>query len=590
MSVNKQLAQIFEEMAIAIQLSGGNAFRVSAMNRAARVFKDMTHDVAALVEEAGDDAKKQLTEIDGVGKGTAERVLEFLETGTIEEHQKLRDEVPAGLLEIAKIPGLGPRTVRLMWEELNITTIEGLKQAIEDGSLLKLPRMGKKTVENIKDALSFLERSGERTPMGLALPVAETIVAMLAEVEGVERAAYAGSLRRGRETVGDIDILVAAEDAEAAAEAFTARGDVEKVLAGGATKCSVRMKISEDRSIQADLRIVDRDAFEAALLYFTGSKEHNVELRERAIKRDLRLNEYGLFKKPKDPEKPPQEQGGKPVETTEAGIYKKLGLRYIPPELREEWVDLEQVELDGLIVVDDLKAELHAHTIASDGDFSIDELADEAVALGYHTVAVTDHSVSQPVANGLSPERLREHIETVREAAARRKDINILAGSEVDILADGRLDYDDELLAQLDIVIASPHSSLKQKPDVATKRLLKAIEHPLVHIIGHATGRLIGKRPGLEPDMATLFAAAAEHDTALEINAHWMRLDLRDVHVRAAAAAGCLIAINTDAHRPEHLPMRRFGVSTARRAGLQRDRCINTWTKTKLKNWLTKKR
>ncbi|MFG0252721.1 MAG: DNA polymerase/3'-5' exonuclease PolX [Phycisphaerales bacterium JB038] len=590
MSANKELARIFSEMALAVELTGGNAFRVNALNRAARLFKDMTEDVAAVVEEAGEDAKKVLTAMDGVGKGTAERILEFLETGEIEEHAKLRAEVPAGLLQIAEIPGLGPKTVRLMWEQLDITTIEGLKQAIADESLLTLPRMGKKTVANIAEALEFLERSGGRTPMGLALPVAERIVALLEEVKGVKRAAYAGSLRRGRETVGDLDILVATTDREAAAVAFTTMPDVEKVLARGETKGSVRLRLSEDRSIQADLRLVEETGFESALLYFTGSKEHNIVMRERAIKRKLRLNEYGLFKQPKDPDRPPQAQGGKPVETSEAGIYTRLDLEFVPPELREEWVNVEELDTSELIEVADLKAELHAHTIASDGHFTIDELADQAAALGYHTVAVTDHSVSQPVANGLSPERLLEHIEAVREAASRRKDIRILAGSEVDILADGRLDYEDELLAQLDIVIASPHNALKQKPEVATKRLLQAIKHPLVHILGHPTGRLIGKRPGLEPDLGALIAAAVEHDTALEINAHWMRLDLRDTHVRAAAAAGCLIAINTDAHREEHLPMRRFGVATARRAGLPRSQCLNTWTKAKLSKWLKAKR
>ncbi len=590
MSANKELARIFGEMAIAVELTGGNAFRVNALNRAARLFKDMTEDVAALVEGAGEDAKKALTDIDGVGKGTAERILEFLETGEIEEHAKLRAEVPAGLLQIAEIPGLGPKTVRLMWEQLDITTVDGLKQAIADESLLTLPRMGKKTVANIAESLEFLERSGGRTPMGLALPIAERIVEMLGEVKGVKRAAYAGSLRRGRETVGDLDILVATTDGEAAAAAFTEMADVEKVLARGETKCSVRLRISETRSIQADLRLVEEAGFESALLYFTGSKEHNIVMRERAIKRTLRLNEYGLFRQPKDAERPPQEQGEEPVETSEAGIYAKLGLAFLPPELREEWVNVDEVDTSELLEVADLKAELHAHTIASDGHFTIDELADQAAALGYHTVAVTDHSASQPVANGLSPERLLEHIEAVREAASRRKDIQILAGSEVDILADGRLDYEDDLLAKLDIVIASPHNALKQKPEVATKRLLTAIAHPLVHIIGHPTGRLIGKRPGLEPDMGALIAAAVEHDTALEINAHWMRLDLRDTQVRAAAAAGCLIAINTDAHREEHLPMRRFGVATARRGGLKRDLCLNTWTKARLGKWLKSKR
>lgn len=583
---NQKLAEVFREMALALELTGADAFRVNAHNRAARICEEYPRDLMQIVLDEPEKAAAKLTGIEGIGKGTAKKIIEFANTGKVEEHDRLLAEVPPGLFDILRIPGLGPKTVRLMWDKLNITRMQDLEKAIADGSLLQLPRMGKKTVANIKDALDFMARSQGRIPAGIALPLAEQIAEILSKVKGVKRSQYAGSLRRGRDTVGDLDIIISADDPEEAGNTFINMPGVTKVLASGETKSSVRIAVPDNREMQADLRIVSDGVFEAALMYFTGSKEHNVMLRERAIKRNLRLNEYGLFPQPENQDLPPQQQGIKPIATTERDIYKALDLPFIPPELREEGVDYEAVDINSLIEETDLRAELHAHTTASDGKMSINELADLALAHGCHTIAVTDHSVSQPVANGLSPERLLEHIEKIREADARRDDINILAGSEVDILADGRLDYDDDILARLDIVIASPHNALSQDRETATRRLLKAIEHPLVHIIGHPTGRLIGRRPGLDPDMSQLFEAAAKHNTAMEINSHWMRLDLRDSHVRAAAAAGCLIAINTDTHKPSDMEMRKYGIATARRAALSKKQCLNTWSANKLKSWL----
>ncbi|MGH7292922.1 MAG: PHP domain-containing protein, partial [Myxococcota bacterium] len=341
------------------------------------------------------------------------------------------------------------------------------------------------------------------------------------------------------------DILVSATNQAAVSKAFQAMPGVKKVLAAGETRSSVRL----EQGVQVDLRVLDDSSFGAALLYFTGSKEHNVTLRERAIKRGYRLNEYGLFPDDgTDDDRPLQDRGVKPVAArTEQEIYKILDLLWIPPTLREDRGELT-TKLPKLIAIDDIVAELHAHTTASDGLLSIEQLAEIAKARGFHTIAVTDHSKSSVQANGLSPDRLKAHIEAVREAASRVKGITILAGSEVDILTDGRLDYEDDLLAQLDIVVASPHVALKQEPKLATKRLVRAISHPLVHILAHPTGRIINRREGLSPDINALIEAAVEHDTALEINAHWLRLDLRDTHVKAAVDGGALIAINTDAH------------------------------------------
>ena len=361
---------------------------------------------------------------------------------------------------------------------------------------------------------------------------------------------------------------------------------MKSVLLAGDTKCSVRLSTG----MQADLRVVDSSCFGAAWLYFTGSKEHNVRLRERAIAKKLRLNEYGLFPDDGDAS-PPQSRGVKPVAAkTEEEIYEALGLPWIPPELREDHGELALKKTPRLVEVEDIRSELHAHTRASDGAMSIEEIAKIARDRGFHTLAITDHSKSSVQANGLDPKRLRRHIDAVRDADARLDGIRLYAGSEVDILADGRLDYDDELLAELDWVVASPHVALRQEPKVATERLLAAVRHPLVHVLGHPTGRLIGSRPGLEPDMEKIAKAAAECGTALEVNANHYRLDLRDRHVRLALDAGCLIAIDCDVHTPEQFDELPYGVMTARRGGLTPDRCLNCLDAEALEAWRKAKR
>jgi DNA polymerase (family 10) len=584
MGANADLAAIIDRMADMMELLGANRFRVNAHRRAARAIRDQAVDLVTLADEPA-----ELQKIEGIGKGIAEKIGEFAGSGAVAEHDELAARVPGGLMALLELPGVGPKKVKAMWEELGVEGLEDLTRVIDDGSLAELKGMGKKTVENIRDSIEFASRQTGRTRVGIALPVAEALIERLRSVGGVEAIEYAGSMRRGREDVGDIDLLVVAEDGARVREAFVGTPGVERVLANGERKASVRLGV-DGRVIQVDLRLVPASSLGAALMYFTGSKEHNVRLRERALKRGLTLNEYGLF--PEDPEtdEPPQARGVEPVASgTEEAVYAELGLPWIPPELREDRGEVSDgYEPPELIRVEDIVSELHAHTTASDGKMSIEELARAAKARGFHTIAVTDHSVSSVIANGLRPERLREHMEAVRSASVRG--IRILAGSEVDILADGRLDYDDELLAEMDVVVASPHASLKQGAAAATSRLLRAIEHPLVHIIGHPTGRLIGKRGGLEPAMDELVAAAAEHGTALEINANSLRLDLRDTHVRAALEAGVDIAINCDVHRVEHFDQLRYGVLTARRGGLTADRCVNAWSRARLDRWLRAKR
>ncbi|MEE8246732.1 MAG: DNA polymerase/3'-5' exonuclease PolX [Alphaproteobacteria bacterium] len=580
MSTNERLARIFEEMAALLELTGANPFRINAHARVARVLLELTVDVAELAQ-----VPAKLTDLEGIGKGSARKIIEFVRTGGVHEHDELLETVPPGLLEVMTIPGLGPKTVRLLWEKGGVTDLNSLKARLDSGELQKLPRLGAKSIENIKASMAFAVRAAERVTLGAALPAALEIAERLRGVGGASRVEYAGSLRRGRETIGDIDILAAASDPAALSRAFVSMNGVVQVLAAGDTKSSVRLKTG----IQVDLRVVDEGAFGAALLYFTGSKQHNVLLRERAIKRKLRLNEYGLFPDGPREDEAPQKRGVEPVAAaTEESVFRALGLPWIPPELREDRGELDSV-LPDLIELSDITCELHAHTLASDGRFTIEGLAEEARARGFHTVAVTDHSKSSVQANGLSPERLREHIDAVRAADRATEGITILAGAEVDILTDGRLDYDDDLLAELDIVIASPHAVLRQDPETATRRLVAAIKHPLVHILGHPTGRMINRREGLRPDLGALIEAAREHDTALEINANHFRLDLRDTHVRAAVEAGALLSINTDAHRPEHFDYLRYGILTARRGWLTAKRCINTWSEQQLQRWLRKK-
>ncbi len=622
MGFNQAVSERLDLIARLMDVMGENSFRASAHARAARALIDSPLDLETLAKTP--EGIKRLQEIEGVGPKIAEKVVEFAATGSIRELTALLEQVPQGLLDVMQVPGLGPKTVQTLWKQGGVTDLATLKRALEDGSAAKLPRMGEKSVQKIRDALALLEESSKRLPLGLAVPVAERIVERMRGVAGVTRAAFAGSARRGRESVGDLDVLVASTDAAAAVKAFTTMPDVTHVLTAGEKKAAVRCRVNPDFgrwsdegesafgagsggvTVQVDLRVVPESSWGAALMYFTGSKEHNVRLRERAQKMGLTLNEYGLF--PEDDHKdPPQARGVKPVAgASEEEVFDALGLRWIAPELREDQGEIEMfgqrvpptktdkagvpLDVESLVTVESIRAELHAHTTASDGLLSIVELAEAAKARGFHTIAVTDHSKSSAIAGGLSPDRLRAHIKAVHAARAEVPGITILAGSEVDILADGTLDYNDELLRALDIVVASPHAALSQDPETATRRLLAAIAHPAVRVLGHPTGRQVNRRAGLAPDMGKLIAAAVKHNVALEVNAHWMRLDLRDQFVRQAAAAGALIAIDCDVHEMADFANLRYGVQTARRGWLRAEQCVNTWPADRLHAWIARQK
>jgi DNA polymerase (family 10) len=609
MSSNAELTSALERMAKLMELLGEDSFRVAAHARAARAVEGSAQDLVALGKREG--ARAELTKLEGIGPKMADKIVQFATEGKLAELDELSARVPPGLLSLLHLQGIGPKTVRLWWTEAGVTDLASLQKIIDDGSILKLPRMGAKAVEKLKGAIAVAQEMGgaggaaPRLALGRAWAVAQRVIEHLRVLPGVQKIEAAGSLRRGRDTVGDLDILVAAADAGPVAAAFREMPGVVQVLLAGDGRSSVRMTVgagsrwdegegsgaAAEATVQVDLRVLPLERFGAALAYFTGSKEHNVRLRQRALDMGLTLSDWGLFVHEKDAKEPPHVRGLKPIAAaTEEEVHRALGLAYMPPEIREDRGETELKETPRLVEVADIRAELHAHTTASDGVLSIVELAREAQRRGFHTIAVTDHSQSSALAGGLKPAALRAHIAAIREARALVPGIAILAGSEVDILADGRLDYDDELLAELDVVVASPHAALTQDSARATERLIAAVRHPLVHILGHPTGRLVLKRRGLEPDMGAVIEAARAHNVALEINSHWMRLDLRDVHVRAAIDAGCVVAIDCDVHHPSDFDNLRFGVMTARRGWTTPARCINTWSASELHGWLRKKR
>jgi DNA polymerase (family 10) len=565
---NREIAAIFSSLADILEIKGEDPFRVNAYRRVSRIIDDLSNDVADLVESG------EILEVSGIGKGTAGAIEEYLERGKIKRYEDARKTVPKGLLELLSIPGLGPKTIGLLWKNLNVKSLAGLKRALRGGKILDLPGMGAKKVENIQAGIRAYESRSGRLTLGAILPTAEAIADELREATGTDAVSLAGSVRRSRETIGDIDVLVAAAKSRPVIKAFTELSCVDEVLAAGTTKASVRA----EGALQVDLRVVKPESWGAALMYFTGSKDHNVRLRGHAQSKGLKLNEYGLFKGEKRLASRKEEQ-----------VYRKLGLDFIPPELREDRGEVEAA-LDGalpeLVEVSDIRGDLHVHTGWSDGHASIEEMARAAKSMGYRYISVNDHTHSLGIAHGLDAERLEAQREEIEEVNARIKRFTVLSGTEVDILSDGSLDFPDEVLGRLDVVVASIHSGFNQSRDRITGRILSAMENPHVDIIGHPTGRLLGTRQPYAVDMGRVIEAAAETGTALEINAYYERLDLNDVDSRRAAESGVKIAISTDAHHPDQLWMMELGVRTARRGWLTRADLLNTLTVSSLRKAL----
>ena len=571
---NAELAHTFERIADLIEITGGDPFRVNSYRRAARTIGDLTEDIADIA------ARGKLTELPGIGKSTAERIGQFLETGTIDILVELEAKLPRGLPDLLGIPGMGPKKVAAVHRELKVGGLDDLKRVIESGALEKLAGFGPTSVRKIAEGIAFLETSGGRTPLGIARPVAGAIVEGLAWVDGVRRVVIAGSLRRGVETIGDVDILCEAADGRKVIDAFVHGTGVRRVLASGDTKGSVTVELYDRRELQIDLRVVAAESFGAALQYFTGSKPHNVRLREIAVRKKWRLNEYGLFAGEK-----------RLAGATEEEIYARLGLPCFPPELREDRGEFDDPDcVADLVAAEDIRGDLHMHTTASDGTATIEEMALAAKALGYEYLAICDHSRSSTIADGMSIERMERHIQDMREANGKVEGITILAGCEVDIRSGGELDYPDEILRECDLVVASIHSGMQGGRTSPTRRTLAAMENPYVTIIGHLTGRLIEQRPPMELDVAAIVKAAARTGTALEVNASWQRLDLKDAHVRQAVEAGAMLAISTDAHSPKGLGEMSHGVTTARRGRAPKGSVLNARTLSNLRKWIAKKR
>ncbi len=559
MTRNRAVAQRFALIADLLEIKGESVFRINAYRRAARTIEGLTEDVAAVAARGG------LTEISHIGKTLAEKIVEFLATGTMQAYEELAASFPPGLATLMLVPEVGPKTALLLHEHLGISTLDELEAAASAGRVQALPRMGPKTEEAILRGIAMVRRQSARQPLGFALPVAQELVERLRAIPGVKQISAAGSIRRMKETVGDLDILVTSRAPTWVMDAFTGAPEVGEVLAQGSTRSSVVL----DVGLRADLRVVEPAAYGAALQYFTGSKEHNVALRERAVRAGLKLNEYGVWR---------SADGRRVAGRTEPEVYRALGLPWIPPELREDQGEIEAAEagrLPRLIELEDIRGEVHAHTEWSDGADSVEEIAAAAQAMGYEYVCITDHSQSLKVARGVPAADLRSHIRHVR-SLSDRLGFAVLIGTECDISADGGLDYPDDLLADLDLVIASVHTRFRMSREAMTARIVRAMESGHVDILGHPTGRLLGARDPYEVDIEAVVDTAVRTGTALEINAAPERLDLKDTDVRLARERGARLAIGTDAHSSAQLRYMSLGVGTARRGWAEAQDVINT--------------
>lgn len=574
--INKDLADTFSSIADLLEIKGEIVYKVLAYRRAAETLAEYGRDVNDVWREGG---AKALRTIPGVGEAIAGKIDELLSTGQMEFFEKLKKEVPASLIDVLKVSGVGPKKAALFWKQLDITTVEQLKAAAQAGKLRGLPGMGEKSETKILEGIEALSRRSGRTPLGQALPAARSILDVLRNVRGVARAEMAGSLRRMKATVGDIDLLAASSDPAPVMRAFASLKDIARVLGQGETKSSIEFT----NGMRAQLWVHPPERFGTALQYATGSKDHNVRLRELALDKGLSLSDQSFTKK----------NGREILCATEEEVYKLLGLQFVPPELREDRGEVQAAlkkQLPDLIRLSDIRADLHSHSTWSDGRASIREMAEAARARGLKVLAITDHSQSLGVTGGLTPERLRAQRKEIDKVQTELgSGITLLQGAEVEIRADGSLDYADGVLASLDIVIASLHTSLRQPREQVTARLINAIRNPHVDIVGHPTGRLIPDREGADLDMDAVLAAAKESGAALEINAHPARLDLDDVYSRRAIDIGIPLAINTDAHHPNDLALMDYGIAVARRGWVAASNVINAWDANRLRRWLSRR-
>jgi len=571
---NFQIASIFNQIADLLEIKEDNPFKIRAYRRAAQNLESLTENLEILAQE------DRLQEIPGIGKDLSEKIKEFIVKGKISSFEELKKSIPEGVMQMLEIPGVGPKTAKMLYEEVGIKTIEELEKKARAHKLSGLPGLKDKTEENIIRGIELLKKGRERMLLGMALPLAESIIKELKRLPEVKRISYAGSLRRMKETIRDMDILITSTYPEKVMDYFVKLPQIKEVLAKGETKSSILTQ----EGIQVDLRVVEPESFGSCLLYFTGSKQHNIHLRTMAQKVGLKISEYGVFveKTNKNLAKNKEEED----------VYKILGLPYIPPELREDLGEIEAAakgELPDLVELKDIKGDFHVHSNWSDGAYPLEEVAREGQRRGYEYLAITDHSQSLGIAHGLDEKRLLKQIDEIKKINQKMKNFRLLCGTEVDILKEGRLDLDRKVLEKLDIVVASLHTGFKQSREVLTSRVIKAMETGLVTIFAHPSGRLLGQREAYELDYDAIFKAAKQTNTLLEINAYPQRLDLTDINCRAAKNQGLRLAIGTDAHTLSQLDYMYLGVAVARRGWLEKKDILNTLSLKELLKKLNKR-
>ena len=558
---NSDIAVVFENIADLLELKGENKFKVRAYSRAAQVISHLSQEMELMLEEGND-----FRNIQGIGEAIANKSVELITTGKLKFYEDLKAQFPEGIISLLDIPGIGPKTAHRLATELGVGSVEQLEQAINDGRVASLERMGEKTANNILHAIEAFRRKDSRTPLGEALPVVDGVIAALQTVPGVRNLMAAGSLRRFRETVGDIDLMGTADDPESVITAFVKLPQIRQVLSQGPTKASVILP----KGLQADLRMVEHDAFGSLLQHFTGSKEHNVALRTRTQAQGLSLSEYGITD---------VKTGEMHKFTDEHSFYRFLGLQYIPPEIREDMGEIDLAARNAIPEMVELKhirGDLHSHTTASDGLDSIEDMAKAAKALGYEYLAITDHSSGRNIPTEKKLDRVQRQTAEIKRINSLSLGIYLLDGVEVDIRADGSLDLPDDVLAGLDVVIASVHSSFMQERSQMTRRVIGAIENPNIDIVAHPTCRKIGEREPVDIDLEAVFRAAAKYGKAMEINSMPERLDLKDLHAYRARELGVMLAVGTDSHATFHLELMKFGIGVARRAWCRPGDILNT--------------
>ncbi len=572
---NAEIAEFLNNIADMLEIKGENPYRVRAYRNAARVIESLTEDIEDIA------LRGELDKVPNIGESIATKISEYLETGRCEYYEQLKTEINPGIARLLEVPGVGPKKAKLFYEMLGIDSVEKLEQAAREHRLSTIPRISQKTEQNILKAIERLKARTGRTPLGIALPTALEFLETLRQFPEVKQADLAGSLRRMRETIGDLDLLASSDDFEKVMDRFVSLPMVKEVLAKGPTKSSV---VTSD-NLQIDLRVIKPNEYGAGLQYFTGSKAHNIHLRTIAESHGLKMNEYGIFR---------ISDGKRIAGETEESMYETLGLDWMPPEIREDMGEIEAAQehrLPHLIEESDIKGDLHVHTDWSDGHSTLEEMVKAARERGFEYLVISDHSVSMGFIHGLTVDRISEQKALIAELNRKYPDIHILQGIEVNIRADGSLDYDDDILSQFDVVTASVHSGMGQSRHVITERVIRAIRNPNVDIIGHPTGRIIGKRDPYDLDLEAVFRAAAENGTAMEINSMPDRLDLKDTDARMAKEMGVLLAINTDAHSADQLhAVLKYGVATARRGWVEPQNVINVLPLKSLLEWLKSKR